>query len=125
MKLHSLVLALSLVALVACSKDMVTSPTPATPAAPVAPIAKSTTVSVLSQKTGETTMVTLVAHGADALPLPPSCEWRDQVIALHISLGGARSDVVTLANQHQVFIQDTGYGAGYRLVDYPKDWCIR
>lgn len=76
-------------------------------------------VAVLSQRTGQTTRVMLAATD----PQPPSCAWRDRVIALHLSLGGQRDDIVTLANLHRVFIQDTD--DGYLLIDYPGSWCTR
>lgn len=102
-------LLVTLLALSGCGQDSVTAPSPLP--------ASQTTVSVLSQKTGQTTLVPLAATD----PQPPSCAWRDKVIELHISLGGSKNDIVKLANQHEVFIQDTG--AGYRLVDYPSPWC--
>lgn len=58
-------------------------------------------------------------------PQPPTCAWRDLVVCRHMAWGGARNDIVTLSDGHRVFIQDTGGFPGYRLVDYPSDWCAK
>lgn len=102
---------LLLLALAGCSKATMTSPSGE------APHPGATTVAVLSQKTGQTMSVVLAADD----PQPPSCAWRDLVVAKHIALGGSTNDIVTLANRHQVFIQDVSNG--YQLFDYPAPWC--
>lgn len=110
--MNRLILLSTLLVLAGCSNS------PTAPSTAVPPAA-STTVAVVSQKTGLTSSVVV----ADLDPQPPSCAWRDLVIAKHIALGGAKNDIVTLANQHQVYIVDA-YN-GYTLVDYPRDWCTR
>lgn len=117
----------ALMLLASCGRDSITAPTTA-PSAPATQF-----VAVLSQRTGQTTLVSLDATHHDGGPgfwtdisnindpQPPSCAWRDQVIAKHLALGGSKDDIVTLANLHRVFIQDTG--DGYVLIDYPAPWC--
>jgi hypothetical protein len=101
-----------LCALAGCSREPLTSPSAGSMAAAV-------TVSVLSQKTGVMHMVLLAVSD----PQPPSCAWRDLVVVRHIAWGGAKNDIVTLANLHRVFIMDTGTPPYYALTDYPAPWC--
>lgn len=94
------------------------TPTPAVPVAPVVPVPAPRSVSVYSEATKATTQV-LVMTSAE----PPTCAWRNDVVKVHIDLGGSKNDIVTLANLHKVYIVDTGAAPGYRLTDYPSDWC--
>lgn len=100
----------TLLALGGCSQG-VTSPT--------VPAVSSMAVEVSSLTTGQANMITYSVTD----PQPPSCAWRDLVIAKHLALGGRTNDIVTLANLHKVFIQDTGNG--YLLIDYPGPWCVQ
>lgn len=87
------------------------------------------TVAVRSDATGQTVAVTIAADDPKRLeagdPQPPSCAWRDLVVGRHIALGGAKNDIVTLANLHRVYIVDNGSPQGYALFDYPQAWCTR
>jgi hypothetical protein len=93
---------------------------------------KATPVMVLvaSETTGTSRFVVLSSED----PLPPSCAWRNKVVEVHLKLACGedlmpycdyKNDIVTLANLHRVFIQDTGYPPFYKLDDNPGHWCAK
>lgn len=97
-----------------------TAPTATAQSPAVSPFdASPTMVAIRSEHTGETTSVVMMASD----PQPPTCAWRDMVVAKHIALGGNKNDIVTLANLHQVYLMDTWDGS-YVVFDYPRNWCI-
>jgi len=79
-----------------------------------------TVVEVHSYGTGATNRIMI----EDNEPQPPSCDWRNLVVARHINLGGPTNDIVILSNGHRVFIEDRSEPRRYRLEGYPKPWCV-